>query len=424
MRVRQWFGPLTRFLVANGLMTIAVTVIIMAAMFLTLDLSGVRAWDVLPAFLLILCVTTGFFYIIYIQGGRLRSEQKRMLAVFEHITDGVLILDGDLNILEANPAARKLLGRSGTAGKFHFCSICTDESGMGKRCDYDACFLPPSGTPQEVAVRTAEGDFHSVSMSASSYTEPDGTIRHILRFSEPDRERRQERERITRMMAHSILLAQERERKRLSRELHDGIGQSIYSALIQLDVAASALEGGEEHPAYGRIEALQHSLRQTIEDLRHLSAELRPSVLDDMGLLAALRQHVQNFGSRFGMQVNFQYEGDKSRLPPAHETALYRIAQEALTNAGKYAQTGRIDVILRHNAKEAELVVRDYGVGFPVKDSAKRKGVGLFSMEERAEALHGVFRLESQAGQGTVVTVTLPLPEGGNGYGYSGFTRG
>lgn len=350
--------------------------------------------------------------IVFAQGRKLRSGQERLAAVFKHVNDGMLILDEALNILESNPAAQRLMGRNAESGKFNFCTVCTDESGMGKRCDYYACFLPSvNGLPQEVAVRTPEGGLRNVSLSVSSFKEPDGKLRYIFRLGELDRERREERERIAKMMTHSILQAQEKERKRLSRELHDGIGQSLYGALIQLDVAASALDGGEDHPAYQRIEKLQQSLRQTIEDIRHMSAELRPSVLDDMGLLAALRHHIQSFGGKFGIQVNFTYEGDKSRLPAAHETALYRIAQEALTNAAKYAQTSRVDVSLRQGAAEVELIVKDYGTGFALDQSGERRGVGLFSMEERAEALNGAFRLESEIGVGTVATVTLPLPQ-------------
>ncbi|WP_438445251.1 sensor histidine kinase [Gorillibacterium sp. sgz5001074] len=356
----------------------------------------------------------GFGLLLYVQARKLKSGQDRLAAVFEHIQDGMLILDADLNILESNPAAKRMMGRRAESGRFHFCTVCTDESGMGKRCDYDACFLLPSdGQSREIAIRTPEGGMRSVSLTVSSYQEPDGGLRYIFRLGELDRERRDERERISKMMTHSILLAQERERKRLSRELHDGIGQSLYGALIQLDVLTSSLEEGEEHPAYGRIEKLQTSLRQTIEDIRHLSAELRPSVLDDMGLLAALRHHIQSFGEKFGIQVNFTYEGDKRRLPAAYETALYRIAQEALTNAAKYAQTGRIDVALKQGNGEAVLTVRDYGVGFALPSLTEKRGVGLYSMEERAEALNGVFRLESEPGAGTVATVVLPLPEGG-----------
>jgi two-component system, NarL family, sensor histidine kinase NreB len=271
---------------------------------------------------------------------------------------------------------------------------------------------------QEVSVRTVGGGVQSVAVAASMYKDPDGRPWNILRIGELKEERRDEKERIAKMMTHSILQAQERERKRISRELHDGIGQSLYSTLIHLDVIAGTLEEGEDHPAWKRIDDLQHTLRQTIEDIRHLSAELRPSVLDDMGLLAALRNYIQTFGEKFGIQVNFSYEGDRSRLPASYETALYRIAQEALTNAAKYAETDRVDVALLQEGEEVVFSVRDYGIGFD-SGGLERRGVGLYSMEERAEILDGSFALDSEEGKGTTIMVRLPLQREGIQHGHS-----
>lgn len=427
MAFKRLFGPVFRFLVTNGLLTVSVSALIMAAMFWILDLSHIGLAQAAPAFLFILGVTTAFFFVIYKQGGRLREEQERMLAVFEHSAEGMLVLDSDLNILETNPAARRLLRLDGNRErdreKLHFCKICTDESGEGRMCEYHSCFIPlEAGYSQEVTLRAPGRGPTAVSLASSTFTDRHGKLRYIFRIGELGKERREERERIAKMMTHSILQAQEKERKRISRELHDGIGQSLYGALIQLDVIASSLEEGEDHPAFARIEGLQQALRRTIEDIRHLSAELRPSVLDDMGLMAALRHDIQAFGQKFGIQVNFTYEGDKSRLPPAYETALYRIAQEALTNAAKYAQTARIDVALCHNGGGAELTVRDYGSGFELSGT-ERRGVGLYSMEERTEGLGGEFQLESRPGFGTVVRVKLPLEEGRNELEYSGASR-
>jgi two-component system, NarL family, sensor histidine kinase NreB len=422
--LKRMFGPVVRFLLTNGVLTVSVTALIMAAMYWLLDLSHISLVQAVTAFLFILGVTTAFFLVIYNQGRRLREEQERMLAVFENTAEGMLVLDGELNILESNPAARKMLTleESQEQEKLHFCRICKDESGEGRMCDYHSCFIPlESGHPHEVTLRAPGGMPTPVSLASTAYKDRDGRQRYVFRIGELDKERRDERERIAKMMTHSILQAQEKERKRISRELHDGIGQSLYGALIQLDVIVAGLEGEEEHPAYARIDALQQSLRNTIEDIRHLSAELRPSVLDDMGLMAALRNDIQAFGQKFGIQVNFTYEGDKTRLPPAYETALYRIAQEALTNAAKYAQTARIDVVLCHNGNEAEMTVKDYGTGFEL-NGMERRGVGLYSMEERTEGLGGEFLLESQPGSGTVVKVKLPLNEGGYTNEYSGAT--
>lgn len=408
-------------MVTNGALTSFTSLLIIAVIFSMLEIRGVTLAQAVPVFLFVLAVTTIFFFIIFRQGRRLRAEKEQMATVFERIADGVVILDDSMKVVQSNPAARRLLGMEEGQSTVDFCGICSNYPGVGKMCVYDQCFVAErAGVPVEVKVRSGGRDA-SVSVTTTHFTDADGRRRYILRVQEVADERKSEQERIAKLITHSILQAQENERKRISRELHDGIGQALYSASIQLDVAAELLSQGQD--AGATLKRLQQHVRRTIEEVRHLSAELRPSVLDDMGLLSALRNYVQEFGHKFGIQVNFSYKGDKSRLPAAMETALYRIVQEALTNAAKYAKSERVDIDLIHEPAGVTLAIQDYGVGFDAAKQAGR-GVGLYSMEERASILGGSFRVESAPGAGTRIMVAMPLRKGDAADGDSRAARG
>lgn len=395
-------------MVTNGVLTSLTSLSIIMIIFAMLDIQGVTLLQAIPVFLFVLAVITLFFFIIYRQGRHLRSEQEQMATVFERIADGVVILDDGMNIVHSNPAARQLLGMEENQKTLHFCGICSNYPGVGKMCLYDQCFVAEKeGVPVEVKVRSGKEEDASIAVTTSHFTDADGRIRYILRVQQVAQERKNEQQRIAKLITHSILQAQENERKRISRELHDGVGQALYSASIQLEVAVDRLSQGSEATAV--LERLQQHVRRTIEDVRHLSAELRPSVLDDMGLLSALRNYFQEFGHKFGIQINFSYEGDKSRLPSLMETALYRIVQESLTNAAKYAETNRVDIDLVHERGGIMLTVQDYGVGFDIDTLESDRGVGLYSMEERASIMGGSFHINSAAGAGTRIVVTMPL---------------
>ncbi len=213
---------------------------------------------------------------------------------------------------------------------------------------------------------------------------------------------------IEKMITNSIFQAQERERKLISRELHDGVGQSLFGMLLQVDILKSLHDNRPEVVQY--LDKLQSTLQQTIEDVRNLSSQLRPSTLDDFGLVATLRNFIQDFGSRFGIQINFTTKGFTERFPYNIETALYRIAQETLINAAKYSGAERIDILLQYDVSERLITMQitDFGKGFELNPTT-RNGVGIYSMEERASILGGNFSISSEIGKGTKVQVIIPV---------------
>ncbi|MCW2888898.1 MAG: hypothetical protein QOE54_5475 [Streptosporangiaceae bacterium] len=205
-----------------------------------------------------------------------------------------------------------------------------------------------------------------------------------------------------------ILSTREEERRRLRRDLHDGLGPTLASLAMSIDAARITLVKTPE-----RVEPLLAELRErmatAIGDVRELVYELRPPALDDLGLEGAIRSLAG--GSGGGPQVEVTFEGDHADLPAAVEVAAYRIVQEALTNIGRHAKSATALVRLRR-AEELRIVVADDGAGLP---PLLRFGGGLTAMRERAAELGGICVITPRAGGGTLVTARLPLtgePEG------------
>jgi two-component system, NarL family, sensor histidine kinase NreB len=398
-----------RFMVKNGILAVTTTLIIVLAIRAILH-EQERGWlEYVPIFLFVLMIITLFFFMIYWQSHKLRSEQELLANVFTHSPDGILVLDQELNIVRMNPVAGQMMQIGEEAAALNFCSVCSNYPGLHKLCSYQNCFITePGAQVMTLQLTTPSGTKKSMNASLSQYQDPIYGPLNILRMQEVEGQRQEEQNQIARMITHSILSAQENERKRISRELHDGIGQSLYSILIQTEIIKASQETEEEAAEDEPMTALQESIRHTIEDIRDLSAELRPSALDDIGLVPALRNYVRLYGQKFGIQVLFTMEGDSGRLPAAHEIALYRIVQEALTNAAKYSQTEVVDVKLKLQQEFAELVICDYGTGFVITTEL-RQGVGLYSMEERVNILGGEFEIESTPGEGTVIRVKVPI---------------
>jgi signal transduction histidine kinase len=212
-------------------------------------------------------------------------------------------------------------------------------------------------------------------------------------------------------LLHKIITAQEEERRRIARELHDEAGQALTSLLIGLK-AIENVEGWDQ--ARALISELREMVAQTLDEVHNLSLELRPSVLDDLGLVPALARYVSSCPLRFGFRADFETAGmDGRRLPPEVEITLYRIAQEALTNVARHASASHASVLLQRRRGMAVLVVEDDGEGFEVEQvmasAQERERLGLYGIEERALLVGGRMTIESRPGAGTTVSVEIPL---------------
>jgi signal transduction histidine kinase len=203
-----------------------------------------------------------------------------------------------------------------------------------------------------------------------------------------------------------LLDAREEERRRLRNDLHDGLGPQLAGVVMGLDVVRSTLSRGDTGRACELAGAVTEQAREAVDDVRRLVSGLRPPVLDDLGLLGALRSTgPAAVLAGDGPAVHVEACGDLGPLPAAVEVAAYRIAQEALTNAVRHAGASRVDVLLETTEDAMTVQVRDDGGG--IRPDAER-GVGLASMHERAAELGGWCTVEA-AGTGTLVTAHLPM---------------
>ena len=221
-------------------------------------------------------------------------------------------------------------------------------------------------------------------------------------------------------LAAQVIMAQEEERRRVARELHDEAGQALTAVIIGLERGLASMPEvyAADLPVQPRqlISNLRDLAVQTLDEVRKLAYELRPSVLDDLGLVAALRQYARSTEERSGLAIQVNVTGweDESdaRLPAEVETALFRIAQEALTNAIRHAHAESVQVRLRRAAAGVTLEVRDDGVGIaPLLPSASGVGqhLGMFGMRERARLLGGEFHATPVSPRGTLIQVRIPL---------------
>jgi PAS domain S-box-containing protein len=222
-----------------------------------------------------------------------------------------------------------------------------------------------------------------------------------------------EREQQLRDLVGRILVAEEEERRRVAYEVHDGLTQMVVAAHQRLQILA------EDHPpgsAEGRedMEKALELLRRTVTEARRVIADLRPTTLDDFGLATAVRLQIEELSAE-GYEASYEETLGEERLPAVLETTLFRVAQEALTNVRKHAQTDRVSVVLGRRAEGViRLAVRDWGRGFELAKVGSRGGpgerVGLSSMRERIALLGGSLEIRSEPGEGTSVMAEVPLP--------------
>ncbi len=234
------------------------------------------------------------------------------------------------------------------------------------------------------------------------------TIGHTLRL-ERELERRLEENTRARAdlqeLSAKLLRAQENERRTLARELHDEVGQSLSAILMEAESAQCAEQVGEAREHIGAVRRLAE---KTVNEVRDLALLLRPSMLDDFGLVPALNWHARETAKRTGLKVVLRADEAADNLPDEHKTCIYRVVQEAVTNSARHANARTVEVELRREADRVSFSVRDDGAGF---DTQFVRGLGRLGMEERVRRLGGRLEIHSDLGRGTLVFAELPVVE-------------
>lgn len=222
-----------------------------------------------------------------------------------------------------------------------------------------------------------------------------------------------QKEEIRLKLLEKVIKAQEEERKRIARELHDETSQSLTSVLLGLSMLADKKSEAERNE---HVRSLRLLVQETLEELHDLAWQLRPSVLDQYGLSRALERYLDQFRVKYGIDADLCIVGlDGCRLQSEIEISVYRIVQEALTNVARYAKAGNVSVIVSMKPGLLSVIVEDDGVGFDAGLTLAREpspsGLGLRGMQERAALLNGDLKIESAIGSGTTIFVHIPIAE-------------
>ena len=216
-------------------------------------------------------------------------------------------------------------------------------------------------------------------------------------------------------LGNQIIQAQEEERRRIAREIHDGPAQAMANIVLRAEICEKTylLGKGSLHE---ELLELKELVKDSLKEVRQIIFNLRPMSLDDLGLVPTLSQYIEEYKKDVDYQVELEVFGPEKRLPKSVEAAFFRLVQEALHNVRKHAQASRTVVRLYFQRDQVQVTISDDGVGFDLDEVLSREEshdhFGLVSMRERAELLHGSFELASVPGKGTQVTAVIPIPVG------------
>lgn len=281
--------------------------------------------------------------------------------------------------------------------------------------------LRPLLSLQAVSQRVAQGDL-SVRADEQDIDEPAllrlaQTFNAMLDRLAEDTLALERSRQLTERLTQQVISAQEEERRRIARELHDETAQALATLGIYIDTLLQSGPSSASPILQEKLRQIRELADRTLSGVRTIIADLRPSLLDDLGLAAAIRWQAQHRLEAAGIHVDLQIRGEGRRLPPAIETALYRIVQEAVTNILKYAGASYVEIDL--DLSRPDLVtarIEDDGCGFDLTrihpSSETGHGVGLFGMHERASLVGGKLQIDTAPGEGTEVRVAIPLPAG------------
>jgi len=227
--------------------------------------------------------------------------------------------------------------------------------------------------------------------------------------SQQERQRAEAAEKELRRLSRQLVQAQEEERKTISSELHDEVGQMLTALRIELK-SLQELRAGPQAEFEEHVNGAKQLTEQSLRALKDMAMGLRPSMLDDLGLGSAVQWQARQFSKHTGIPVNVQVDDIPADLPERHRTCVYRLVQEALTNSARHARAKTIHVGVAARDGQLSVAVKDDGVGFDAAVASGR-GLGLIGMQERVMELGGELTLASQAGKGTAVSATIPLQQ-------------
>jgi PAS domain S-box-containing protein len=350
------------------------------------------------------------------------DSEERLQAIIQSAMDAIITVDAQQRIVLFNAAAEQIFhcpsadAIGADIGRFIYGHLLKPQSGYGAW--FDAAGAPIRKMGQYLALTGVRADGAEFPIDASvSQVQLHGAGLLIVILRDVTERRRAELElkrsqQELRGLSKAANEALEAERRRTARELHDELGQSLTALKMDLESLRSALPPGQ--PELGeRAQAMHALLDGTIAATRRIAADLRPLMLDDLGLAAALDWLTHNFSNHTGIATDLVIDDSVAQVPEPIASALYRITQESLTNVAKYAQATTAEIRLERDGDWVELLVRDNGRGIEAVDQDKRGAFGLLGIRERVSLLGGEVAIKGERGQGSEVRARIPLAAAG-----------
>lgn len=349
----------------------------------------------------------------------LGDSRSRLQGIIDSAMDAIITVDDQQRIVLFNPAAEQMFGcpaadaLGASLERFiperyrtphrqhmaHFGATGSSNRTMGGNMNIVACRASGEEFPADISISQAERDGHKLFTAIVR----DVTFR---RRAEAELEKSHQQ---LRDLTGSLETVREDERTRIARELHDELGQQLTGLKMDLSWMESRLPDGKPELA-AKLDSMKKLINATVASTRRISAELRPLVLDDLGLSAALDWLARDFSGRSGLEVSIDIGPDEWVLDNALATTIFRIAQESLTNVARHAEASRVRISLARSGGRLILAVADNGRGMAPDASEKRGHFGLLGIAERIRAFAGELRISSRPGEGTTLSVSIPLP--------------
>jgi PAS domain S-box-containing protein len=346
---------------------------------------------------------------------QLRVSEERYRELFENANDAIWVHDLEGNITAANEASERLTGYTleelRRTNKLNVSGFLSEESlNLAKEIRRKLLANEPVAQPYEQHIVRKDNTDVVLMVTTNLVTEGGKPVafQHIARDVTEEKQMKEN----LRFYLKQITRAQEEERKRIARELHDDTIQYLVVLTRQLDELTSSSKGlSKEEKA--RLEDLRHQTTSIMEGVRRLSHDLRPATLDRLGLLPALEWLAASVEKISGITVKVKAQGAERRFSSEVELVLFRIAQEALSNVRRHSQATSAEALVEFEDKKVRMTIKDNGKGFALSetmgDLVKGGRLGLAGMQERIELLNGSLKLESEPGKGAAVIVEAPV---------------
>ncbi|MGE7183910.1 ATP-binding protein [Peribacillus sp. NPDC006672] len=337
-------------------------------------------------------------------------DNKYLQQIFQNIQDGIIIMNQERKILMMNQSARRLTGW-GLHDSVPFCTFC--EQRKMKKNGHKCYLIENNEVPYFLSkMPIYHGKKIDVEMStALMYTDTrNGQKEYLLVLRDQTVQLKEEEMRVSKLMIKKLIEAKESEHKRLAQDLHDGVGQSLYTVSVALQAIESYIVDDKRLNSY--IKEVRKELEKVMHDIKVYSSQLRPHSLDQLGIVPTIKTLIESV-EKTHPDLNITFETNvEERCHSTVEINLYRVIQEALHNILKYAQAKKVIICLCKYTNHLSLIIEDDGIGFN-KAEIKNEGLGLKHIEERIDQLGGEFFIETANDKGTKIKITIPKWEEG-----------